>query len=214
MDLGKVLGALLSGAAAPPRRRARRGSGPFGLTRAETRQVGRALGALASVAAEALRQSQRGSPPPPPPAPPPRQGQGSPAPTPAPSAPRRLPDAGPAPPPGDPWAPRPGPTGPGDETAENREALLITRAMIAAARADGATDAEERAAIARQLDAAGLTPAERDQVLADFDRPLSPEEIAREARDPMLRAQIYAACYAAAGAISPAERQWLDRLAA
>jgi uncharacterized membrane protein YebE (DUF533 family) len=84
--------------------------------------------------------------------------------------------------------------------------------MIAAARADGTVDREERAAIAKQLDSAGLTPAERDRVLADFDRPASIEELARGARDPMLAAQLYAAAFGAAGELSPDERAWLDRL--
>jgi uncharacterized membrane protein YebE (DUF533 family) len=117
----------------------------------------------------------------------------------------RSPWGGPAPTP-----PEPEPAGP---AAEDAEALLLVRAMIAAAKADGAVDQAERAAIASQLDAAGLSAAERDFVLADFDRPLSPESLAREAADPMLRARIYAAAVAGAGDITAAERAWLDRLA-
>ena len=71
-------------------------------------------------------------------------------------------------------------------------------------------DAGERAAIAGQLDAAGLTAEERDFVLADFDKPLSVEALAREATDPMLRARLYAAAFAAMGEVTPAERNWLD----
>jgi uncharacterized membrane protein YebE (DUF533 family) len=89
----------------------------------------------------------------------------------------------------------------------------MVRAMIAAAKADGAVDAAERAAIAGQLDAAGLSAEERDFVLGDFDRPMTPEALAKEARDPMLRARLYAAAFAAAGEITPGERAWLDQLA-
>jgi uncharacterized membrane protein YebE (DUF533 family) len=89
----------------------------------------------------------------------------------------------------------------------------MIRAMIAAAKSDGTVDAAERAAIAAQLDAGGLSAEERDFVLADFDRPLTPEALAKEARDPMLRARLYAAACAAVGEISPAERAWLDALA-
>jgi uncharacterized membrane protein YebE (DUF533 family) len=85
--------------------------------------------------------------------------------------------------------------------------------MIAAAKSDGSVDAAERAAIAGQLDAAGLSPEERDFVLNDFDRPLTPEALAKEARDPMLRARLYAAAFAACGNVTPAERAWLDALA-
>jgi uncharacterized membrane protein YebE (DUF533 family) len=123
---------------------------------------------------------------------------------------RRIPQTG-----ASPWgaarpAPEPEPAGP---DAEEAEALLMVRAMIAAAKADGSVDAAERAAIAGQLDAAGLTAEERDFVLADFDRPLTPEQLAKEARDPMLRARLYAAAFAAAGEVTPPERAWLDALA-
>lgn len=211
MDFGRIFGAVLGGAAAPPRRRAaapaRRGTGPFGLTQTETRQIGRALGALATVAAEAMAQSRQPAPAPAPA--PAKTSARAPAPTSdRPAAPvRRIPETrAEAPPP----APAPSPT-PGAESAEAR---LILRAMIAAAKADGALDREERQAIARQLDAAGLSGPERDQVLADFDNPATPEALAREARDPMLAAQLYAAAFAAAGEVSEAERSWLDRLGA
>lgn len=204
MDLGKVFGALLGGAATPPRRRAAptrgRGTGPFGMTQAQTRDVGRVLGTLAGVAVEALK-----SRPAPAPAPTPREGVRDVRPA------ARLPETG-----ADPWQPKPGapPAAPKDETAETAEALLITRTMVAAARADGVTDAAERAAIAQQLDAAGLTPADRDRVLADFESPLTPEALAKQAKDPMLRAQLYAAAVAAMGEISAAEREWLGKLGA
>ncbi|MCX7370970.1 MAG: DUF533 domain-containing protein [Alphaproteobacteria bacterium] len=199
MDLGKVFGALLGGAATPPRRRAAptrgRGTGPFGMTQAQTRDVGRVLGTLAGVAVEALKTR-----PAPAPAPVPKGGGVRPA--------SRVPETG-----ADPWQAKPGapPAAPKDETAETAEALLITRTMVAAARADGVTDAAERAAIAQQLDAAGLTAADRDRVLADFDAPLSPEALAKQAGDPMLRAQLYAAAVAAMGEISAPEREWLAR---
>lgn len=197
MDFGRIFGAVLNGAAQPPRRRAgttRRASGPFGLTQTETRQIGRALGALAGIAAEALNKP---SPAPAPAKPAPMQ---APSPrTPAPA--RRMPEvaAKPEPPP----AP----------SAEHAEARLLLRAMIAAARADGVVDRAERQAIAAQLDAAGLSPTERDQVLADFDTPATIEQLSDGARDPILRAQLYAAAYAAAGEVSAGERAWLDRLA-
>ncbi|WP_237217903.1 DUF533 domain-containing protein, partial [Falsiroseomonas oryziterrae] len=127
---------------------------------------------------------------------------------------RRMPQTGSAPG-ASPWsvptaAPPPEPEGP---DAEDAEALLMVRAMVAAAKADGSVDAQERAAIAGQLDAAGLSAEERDFVLADFDRPLTPEALAREARDPMLKARLYAAAFAAMGEITPPERAWLDALA-
>jgi len=109
--------------------------------------------------------------------------------------------------------PAPPPPEPEGPDAEQAEALLMVRAMIAAAKSDGSVDAAERTAIASQLDAAGLSAEERDFVLADFERPLTPEALAKEATDPMLKARLYAAAFAGAGEVTPAERAWLDALA-
>jgi uncharacterized membrane protein YebE (DUF533 family) len=202
MDLNRVLGALLGGAAQPPRRR-RATPSPLGGRSVEARAA-RAIGALAAGAiTEWMRRSQQPAAPPPPPPRPARGVDMRPAPA-APRTPPTTPWRQPAPP------PPPEPQGP---DAEEAEALLLVRAMIAAAKADGRVDAGERAAIAGQLDAAGLSAAERDFVLADFDRPMTAEALAREAADPMLRARVYAAAVAGAGAISPEERAWLDALA-
>ena len=165
MNFGRIFGAVLNGAARSPRRTAgrttRRASGPFGMTQTQTRQIGRVLVTLAGVATEALTKSD--------PAPPkPASGAKSPP-------PRRVPEV----------APKPIP----QASAEHAEARLLLRAMIAAARADGVIDRAERTSIAGQLDAAGLSPAERDQVLADFDKPATVEELASAAHDPILRAQ-------------------------
>jgi uncharacterized membrane protein YebE (DUF533 family) len=112
----------------------------------------------------------------------------------------------------DPWAPVT--AEPEEEpSAESAEALLMLRVMIAAAKADGAIDAEERGRIAAQLDGAGLSAKARDAVLADFDKPQSPAALAKLASDPMLAAQLYAAAVVGAGEIAAAERAWLDELA-
>jgi uncharacterized membrane protein YebE (DUF533 family) len=213
MDLNRVLGALLGGAARPPRRRRRSNPGLGSLLtgRSTEARAARAIGALAAGAiTEWMRRSQSE----PAPAPAPRQARARRAPDLAAPAPaRRLPDAGRSP-----WGAAPAssperPPEPAGPEAEDAEALLMVRAMVAAAKADGAVDAAERAAIAGQLDAAGLSAEERDFVLADFDRPLAPAALAREATDPMLRARLYAAAFAAMGEVSEAERTWLDALA-
>jgi hypothetical protein len=191
-------------------------------------QLGRALAGLASVAVAVLRRSQSSAPAPAAPAPRPASGgkgggfdwagparQGESSAPPIKKAPGQggLKDApagaGPwgnapgAPKPAtDPWAPVA--AEPEEEpSAETAEALLMLRAMIAAAKADGAIDAEERSRIAAQLDDAGLSPAARDMVLADFDKPLTPAALAKLASDPMLAAQLYAA--AVVGAQSDAQ---------
>ena len=209
MNLGQIIGAVLNGAVQRPRRATRRRTGPFGMTQTETRQIGRVLGSLAAIAAEALAKSASSAP-----------AEAPPAKRPVPdvattgSSPWRLPSDGtPVTPSRLPRTGREPPAAidtPAD--AEAAEARLLLRAMIAAARADGTVDRAERTAISAQLDAAGLSPEERDHVLADFDHPASIEELAKAARDPMLAAQLYAAAFGAAGEIAEAERAWLDQL--
>ena len=221
-DLGSVIGAVLSGGAAPRRR------GPS-LSRprmpAGNAQLGRALAGLAGIAIEALRRSQSSAQPPAAPAPRPASGgkgsgfdwagparQGESSARPIKKAPGQggLKDApGATTPATDPWAPVKA-EAEEEPSAETAEALLMLRAMIAAAKADGAIDAEERGRIAAQLDDAGLSPAARDMVLADFDKPLTPAALAKLASDPMLAAQLYAAAVVGAGEIAAAERAWLD----
>ena len=205
-DLNRLAEALLGGAARPPRRRVRRSPSIFGSGRSTEARAVRALASLAGLAVEALSGRQSA------PAPAPRKpakgevtdlrrdapgpwGASTRAPLPA----RRLPDIQP---PATPAA-----------RAEQAEALLLIRAMLAAAAADGAVDAEERRIIAKQLDGAGLSAEERDLVLADLDRPATPEALAAEVADPLLGAQLYAAAAAIAADVTPAERGFLDRLA-
>ena len=236
-DLGQIIGAVLSGGAAPQRRGSPMG---YGTRRAPTgnAQLGRALAGLASVAIAVLKRSQSSAPPPAAPAPrpasggkgggfdwagPARQGESSAPPI------KKAPGQGglkDAPAGAGPWANAPGATKPAadpwapvaaepeeEPSAETAEALLMLRAMIAAAKADGAIDAEERSRIAAQLDDAGLSPAARDMVLADFDKPLTPAALAKLASDPMLAAQLYAAAVVGAGEIAATERAWLDEFA-
>ena len=232
-DLGRVIGAVLGGGAAPRRRSPAR----FGTRRASVgnAQLGRVLAGLAGIAIEALRQSQS-APPAPRPTPSPSKGGGgfdwsgpSRQATTGTAPVKKAPGQGglkDAPAGANPWGSAPGAAKPAadawapvaaapeeEPSAETAEALLMLRAMIAAAKADGAIDAEERGRIAAQLDGAGLSPAARDKVLADFDKPLAPAALAKLASDPMLAAQLYAAAVVGAGEIAAAERAWLDDFA-
>ncbi|MDB5382469.1 MAG: protein YebE [Rhodospirillales bacterium] len=220
MDLSRILGAVLQGAMQPPRRTTRgsraRSIPGFGTSRSSTAQLARALTGLATVAIEALSNRQSAPAPEPEPRRPVPDLREPARPSPAPHVPERsdaphgsVPRTGT--PASSPWSPCPVPP-PSAPDAEHAEALLMIRAMIAAARADGAIDAAERSAISRQLDGAGLTAAERDFVLADFDAPLTPAALAKEVRDPMQAAQLYAGAYAAMGEITDPERTWLDVL--
>lgn len=210
-DAERLLGALLGqGTGVRPARRRRAAPRslagiPGGATLART-----AIGVLGGIAIEVIRgMNQRGGQAVPASAPAPAPAR------PAPAAPaRRLPGAG------TPWsapaASAPAPAAPpadhGDAEAE--EALLLVRAMIAAARADGQIDAAERQAIAERLDAADLDAEARDLVLAEFARPIGLEALAAQVPDPVAAAQVYAASVIAVGEASPAERAYLARLAA
>lgn len=209
MRLDRILGAVLDGAVQPQRRRRRSSTAGLLSGRSAEARLGRLLGGLVAGALQSMTQGGTSAPAPAPaPAPTPgrRAAPGRPSvPTPSSSARRPWEATAPAVP------PRPEPEVP---LAEEAEDLLLLRAMVAAAKADERIEPEERDAIARQLDAAGLSSEERDLVLAEFDTPLSPEALADQAGDPMLRARLYAAAFAAAGEVSAPERAWLDRLAA
>jgi len=205
MNLDRIAQALLTQSLRPKRRRTRRHTMP-GLTGLGGGKVtlARMLGKVAMEAIKAF--SKPGTP-----APAPRQ-------RPVPGTARRIPDIGGALPRpagvsvgNSPWGRPAAPPVP-EPRAEQREAVLMLRAMIATAAADG-LDAEERALLAQQLDSAGLTSEERDEVLAEFAAPSSAESLAAGVSDPVQAAQIYAGAYAAADEISPAERAFLDRLA-
>ncbi|MCU0987090.1 MAG: tellurite resistance TerB family protein [Acetobacteraceae bacterium] len=217
-DFGRILGALLGGAqrgGLRPARRRRRAPAPlFDVRVGGSRTAARALATLAgAVLGTVLSGGQTQAP-----SAPPRQ-------TPR-SSPRPIDVASaPPPPPGpvgkplpNPWAspaPKSPPPAPENEAtgAEDEEALLILRAMISCAKADGTLDAAERAAISDQLDQAGLDQAARDLVLAEFARPASVAEIGAAVSDPVLAAQVYAAAFLAAGEVTAAERAWLEAFA-
>jgi uncharacterized membrane protein YebE (DUF533 family) len=205
-DAERLLGALLGGGTGirPARRRRAAPAGlagiPGGSALART-----AIGVLGGIAIEVIRGMNQPAPARPAPAP-------SPYPNTAPA--RRMPSIDAR---GTPWsppnAPPPPPSAP-EPDSEAEEALLLVRAMIAAARADGAIDAAERRAIAERIDAAGLDAEQRDLVLAEFANPIGLDALARAVPDPVAAAQVYAASVIAVGEASPAERAYLTRLAA
>jgi uncharacterized membrane protein YebE (DUF533 family) len=93
--------------------------------------------------------------------------------------------------------------------------MLVIRAMVAAANADHEIDEIERRRIFEKADFMGLSDADRRIVHAEFDRPLSIPAIAREVDgDATLGRQVYLACLLALDLDTPAERMFLERLAA
>lgn len=94
------------------------------------------------------------------------------------------------------------------------EALLLVRAMIAAANADHEVDAEESRRILEALDESGASDEERRFVLAELESPLGLAELAAEARTPELARQVYLASRMAVRVDTGAESNYLARLAA
>jgi uncharacterized membrane protein YebE (DUF533 family) len=85
--------------------------------------------------------------------------------------------------------------------------------MIAAANADMRIDQEEHSRIMGKLEEAGANDAARRFVEDEMRRPMSIDDIAREANSPDLAAQAYAAALAAIDVDKAMERRFLQSLA-
>lgn len=98
------------------------------------------------------------------------------------------------------------------EMDEDRARFLV-RVMIAAANADMQIDEQERARILGKLEEGGANEAARQFVQQEMRRPMSVDDIAREARGPDEATQAYAAALAAIDVDKAMERRFLQTLA-
>ena len=96
----------------------------------------------------------------------------------------------------------------------DEQALLLIRAMIAAANADGEISPGERQAILAKLDEAGAGPDERQVIEQELATPVSTDALVREVHDPQTAEQVYLASVLAIEPDSDAERSYLQYLAA
>lgn len=94
------------------------------------------------------------------------------------------------------------------------KALLLIRAMIAAANADGRISPDEQSRILDSLDAAQADPEDRRIVEAELRSPRPMDDIVREVRDPDTAEQVYLASELAVRGGSEVDRQYLAYLAA
>ncbi|WP_158047519.1 tellurite resistance TerB family protein [Skermanella pratensis] len=101
-----------------------------------------------------------------------------------------------------------------DVAMEDGRALLLIRAMIAAANADGEISADERQRILAKLDEAGAGPDEKSVVERELASPMSIDALVREVRDPATAEQVYLASALAIEPDTQAERSYLQYLAA
>ena len=92
--------------------------------------------------------------------------------------------------------------------------LAILRAMMTAAKADGHIDDAERRQIFIKLDAMNLEDGARTFVMAELEKPLDIDAVAAAATSPAAATEIYMASVLAIAADTPAERAYLEQLAA
>ena len=94
------------------------------------------------------------------------------------------------------------------------QAMLLIRAMIAAANADGQITPDERQRIMGKLDQAGAGPEERRVLEGELQNPRSVDQIVRDVRDQATAEQVYLASRIAMNPDTGAEKAYLDFLAA
>ncbi|MEM7250286.1 MAG: DUF533 domain-containing protein [Pseudomonadota bacterium] len=99
-----------------------------------------------------------------------------------------------------------------DERSEQRS-LALLRAMMAAARADGVMDADERQTIQEQLKEMDVDAATAASVITDIDRAADPKWVAEGADSPAAAAEIYLVSLLVIDDVNPQERAYLQALA-
>jgi Uncharacterized protein conserved in bacteria len=102
---------------------------------------------------------------------------------------------------------------PSQEAEREELGKSLVRAMIAAAKADGRIDADEKDAIFKKLETMNLSAEEKAWVFDELSSPLDIDAVAARADTPEHAAEIYAASLVAITADTPAERAYLDALA-
>lgn len=96
---------------------------------------------------------------------------------------------------------------------EDEFALVLVRAMVAAARADGHIDDEERGRIADKLALSGIGEEAEAFLNAELNRPLDLDSIIAAAETDAQRVELYTASRLAIEPQTRAERGYLDMLA-
>lgn len=101
-----------------------------------------------------------------------------------------------------------------DDSGQEELGKTLVRAMIAAAKADGRIDAEEKEAIFAKLKTMPLSAEEKAWVFDELSTPLDIDAVVARADTPAHAAEIYAASLVAISADTPAEQAYLEALAA
>jgi uncharacterized membrane protein YebE (DUF533 family) len=101
-----------------------------------------------------------------------------------------------------------------EEQELEQRALLIVRAMVNAAKADGQIDGQEVERISAKLGEAGSDQEARAFLAQELQKPIDSDAITRQISDPELAVQVYAASLLAIEVDTAAERAYLRDLAA
>jgi uncharacterized membrane protein YebE (DUF533 family) len=99
-------------------------------------------------------------------------------------------------------------------TLGDAQAMLLIRAMIAAANADGEITPDERQRITSKLDQAGAAADERAVLERELQSPRSADQIVAEVHDQETAEEVYLASRIAMDPDTAAEKAYLDFLAA
>jgi uncharacterized membrane protein YebE (DUF533 family) len=101
-----------------------------------------------------------------------------------------------------------------EEDELERRTMLMVRAMLNAAKADGQVDPSEMERIAGKVRETGGNDEAITLIRRELHGPLDIDGLARDASEPDVAAQVYAASLLAIEVDTPAERDYLQRLAA
>lgn len=145
------------------------------------------------------------------PSPPGGRADGAPPAPPPPPTSAGTPPAGPPPPPSAPT--RDMPPAPPKPDTETKKAILLIRAMIAAANADGVIDTRERDRILKRLRSIDPSPEEKTFIVNELRAPATLEDITRQVDHRQLALQVYAVSLLAIKVDTDAEHRYMRRLA-
>jgi uncharacterized membrane protein YebE (DUF533 family) len=101
-----------------------------------------------------------------------------------------------------------------DTAAMTGLGMTLMRAMIAAARADGRIDPDETRTIFARLEESELSAEEKSVLMNELSRPISVDALAEAVETPQQAMEVYVASLLAIEVDTPAERAYLDLLAA
>ncbi len=95
---------------------------------------------------------------------------------------------------------------PEDSLPAARRDLLVLRAMITAAHADGHIDMDERLAIYQRIEGMNLSHAEKGLLMEELSMPLTMEQLVQQVPDRAMAAEVYLAAVLMTDSPSPAHR--------